>query len=457
MRAVRISAPSSAQNCRARMVCLSLILLGASSFTPAIWAAPQSTQQQPEQASGKSAPAEMQHEAGIPTSLTTLIEEAKKNDPAILAAEKAAKAATYVAPQVSSLPDPQFTLQQFSVGSPRPFAGYTNSDFAYLGVSASQQLPYPGKLRLRGEVADREADAVKLHVGVVSFDEIEKLKAAYFHLAYLQQTLGILQRDAVLLQQIEEQARNRYSAGFGNQQDVLKAQLERTKILREISMNHQLGGEDEAELKRIVRRTQDSPDIITEPLSATFLRYTASELLATVREQDPNIREQSAMVQRNQTSVELARKEFRPDFGVSYTYENTDRKFRDYYMLTLNVNFPRRKPRQAALAEAQINVERAQQELDTQLQGALAEVQRQYVVTKTSEEQLLIYRDGLIPQAKATIQAGLAAYQSNREDFETLFSSFLDVLNLDLQYQQTLLDHQTALVHIERLTGVTLP
>jgi len=76
---------------------------------------------------------------------------------------------------------------------------------------------------------------------------------------------------------------------------------------------------------------------------------------------------------------------------------------------------------------------------------------------KTSEEQLLIYRDGLIPQAKATIQAGLAAYQSNREDFETLFSSFLDVLNLDLQYQQTLLDHQTALVHIERLTGVTLP
>jgi outer membrane protein TolC len=222
-------------------------------------------------------------------------------------------------------------------------------------------------------------------------------------------------------------------------------------------MHHQLVGENEAELKRIVRRPQDSPDIITEPLTATFLRYTASELLAQVREQDPNIREQSAMVQRSQTSVELARKEFRPDFGVSYTYENTDRKFRDYYMLTLNVNFPRRKPRQAALAEAQINVERAQQELDAQLQGALAEVQRQYVVMKTSEEQLLIYRDGLIPQAQATIQAGLAAYQSNREDFQTLYSSFLDVLTLDLQYQQTLLDHQTALVHIERLTGVTLP
>ena len=70
------------------------------------------------------------------------------------------------------------------------------------------------------------------------------------------------------------------------------------------------------------------------------------------------------------------------------------------------MNFPRRKPRQAALAQAQVNVERAQEELDTQLQAALAEVQKQYVMVKTSEEQLLIYRDGLIPQAQATIQAG---------------------------------------------------
>jgi len=399
----------------------------------------------------------MEHGGGVPTSLATLIEEAKKNDPAIHDAEQAARAATFVAPQMSSLPDPQFTVQPFSVGSPRPFAGYTNSNFAYIGLGASQQLPYPGKLKLRGAVADRDADTAKAHIEVVLQDEIENLKATYFQLAYLQQTFGILQRNAALLEQVEQQTEAHYSAGQGNQQDVLKAQLERTKILREVSMHHQLAGEAQAELKRILRRAQDSPDIIADPLAATFLRYTASELLDKVRAQNPNIQENSAMVQRNQTAVELAQKEFRPDFGVSYMYENTDRKFRDYYELSLSVNFPRRKPRQAALAQAQVNVERAQTDLDTQLQTALAEVQKQYVTVKTSEEQLLIYRDGLIPQAQATIQAGLAAYQSNREDFETLFSSFMDVLNLNLEYQQTILDHETALAHIERVTGVTLP
>src|SRR5580704_1976316 len=433
-----------------------LIAVLAGGVSPNLFAAPQRIGEQGQE---QSVPAsgQMDHESGIPTPLAVLIEEAKRNDPAIQAAEQAAKAATFVAPQMSALPDPQFTLQQFSVGSPRPFSGYTNSDFAYIGVGASQQLPYPGKLKLRGAVADRDADTAKAHIEVVLQDEIESLKTTYFHLAYLQQTLGTLQRNAALLEQVEQQTEAHYSSGQGNQQDVLKAQLERTKILREVSMHHQLVGKDQAELKRILRRPQDSPDIIAEPVADTFLRYTAAELLDKVHEENPNIHENSAMVQRNQTAVELAQKEFRPDFGVSYMYENTDRKFRDYYELTFNVNFPRRKPRQAALAQAQVNVQRAQTDLDTQLQTALAEVQKQYVMVKASEEQLLIYRDGLIPQAQATIQAGLAAYQSNREDFETLFSSFMDVLSLNLEYQQTILDHETALAHIERLTGVTLP
>ena len=423
-------------------------------LSPRVFAAPQEvvTNEQSPQASS-----EMQHQAGNPTPLSVLIEEAKKNDPAIRVAETAAKAATFGAPQMSTLPDPQFTLQQFSVGSPRPFAGYTNSDFAYMGLGVSQHFPYPGKLKLRGAVADRDTETAKAHVEVVVQDEIETLKRTCFHLAYLQQTLEILQQNAALLQQIEQQAGAQYSTGHGNQRDVLKAQLERTKIVRQISMHHQLVGQDQAALKRILGRSQDSPDIIPEPLSATFLHYTASELLDKVRGQNPNVHEDRAMVQRNQTAVELAQKDFRPDFEVSYMYENTDRKYRDYYMLSFSVNFPRRKPRRAALAQAQVNVERARQEEDSQVQAALAEIQKQYVIVKTSEEQLLIYRDGLIPQAQATIQAGLVAYQFNRADFQSLFSSYMDVLNLNLEYQQTLLDHETALAHIERLAVVTLP
>ena len=140
-----------------RLIVAGLAAIIGGSISPSLFAAPQAPQQGVEQSVQVSG--QMQQEVGMPTPMAALVEEAEKNDPTILAAERAARAARFVAPQMSALPDPQFTLQQFSVGSPRPFAGYTNSDFAYIGLGASQQLPYPGKLKLRGEVADRDADA----------------------------------------------------------------------------------------------------------------------------------------------------------------------------------------------------------------------------------------------------------------------------------------------------------
>src|SRR6476620_5082482 len=88
-----------------------------------------------------------------PTSLQSLVAEARQSNASIRASELAVATARYAPKQASALPDTEVMLQHFSVGSPRPFAGYSNSDFAYLGFGASQELPYPGKRTLRANVA----------------------------------------------------------------------------------------------------------------------------------------------------------------------------------------------------------------------------------------------------------------------------------------------------------------
>jgi len=87
------------------------------------------------------------------TSLQSLIAEARQNNAAIKAAESAIRTSRYMPNQASALPDTEVMVQHFTVGSPRPFAGYSNSDFAYIGFGASQELPYPGKRALRANVA----------------------------------------------------------------------------------------------------------------------------------------------------------------------------------------------------------------------------------------------------------------------------------------------------------------
>jgi outer membrane protein TolC len=391
-----------------------------------------------------------------PTPLSQLIAEAQANNPQISAADHEARAARQMAPQATTLPDPKFTYQQFSVGSPKPFAGYTNSDFAYIGVGASQELPYPGKLRLRGQVADRDADTKQAEVGLIDTGIADGVKADYLQLAYLQQTLGILRQNETVLDQLIQDATAHYQVGQGMQQDVLEAQLNRTKIVREITMHHQQMGQIQAHLKGLLNRDQASPDIVTEDLAETPLKMTPDELLALVKKNNPQIQVDASAIQKQDAQVASAKREGKPDFEVGYMYQNTDRKYRDYYMFTFNVRLPRKKRVNAEIAEAQEKLIASQQTLDANLAQQLAQVQQLYVQASSDEEQLKEYREGLVPQSDAAYRATLSSYASNKEPFTHVLSYFSDLLNLKLEHAQILLDHEAALAHLESLTGATL-
>ena len=393
---------------------------------------------------------------GMATSLRELIQEAEQKNPQIAASFHAWQASRNVPKQASALPETELSVQQFSVGSPRPFAGYSNSDFAYIGFGASQDIPYPAKRQLRAQVAEHEADSMEAQTESTRRAVVGNLKMVYFRLAYIQQTLGILQRSDALLNQVQEASEARYRVGQGNQQDVLKAQLQNTKILQEIAHHHQEEGLLEAQIKQALGRPQESADIVAETLLFRSLPFTAAELLQRAREQNPNVHSKQASIRQQETQVELAHKNFRPDFNVLYAYEHTGSQTRDYYMATFGIRLPNRGRQKAELAEAQENQERARQELNAESQRVLSEVQQQYVRAKTAEEQLKIYSDGLVPQSEATFQSALSAYQSNKQDFESLLSGFLDVLNLDLEYRNELVEHESALAELERLTGVDL-
>src|SRR5216684_6389500 len=248
------------------------------------------------------------------TPLEDLLKEAERNNPQIEAARQGWQAAKQVPTQVSTLPDPQFTLQHLSVGSPRPFAGYTNSNFAYIGLGVSQDFPYPGKLRLKGEIAKRDADVSQQQSESVRRSVLAGVKEAYFQLAYLSKTLGILESDGELLQQVEKAADARYRSGMGNQQDLLRVQLEQTKLLREITMHHLEVAKLQAQLKELLNRSQSSPDIETTDLSETPLPYSYEDLLAATKAQNPQIAGAEKMVERQKLQVDLAHKDFYPDF-----------------------------------------------------------------------------------------------------------------------------------------------
>ncbi|MEO7029639.1 MAG: TolC family protein [Acidobacteriaceae bacterium] len=400
--------------------------------------------------------ARAQEMTGTPTPLAPLISEAQSSNTQISAADHAWKAATHVAQQVMTLPDPQFTIQSFSVGSPKPFAGFSNSNFAYIGFGASQDIPYAGKLRLKGDIANRDSDIQQVQTDLLRSSITDQVKVLYLRLAYLDATLSILGRNESVLKTLIETGLSRYRLGQGSQADVLKAQIEHTKILREVTMHHQDMGQLQASLKELLHRSQMSPDIIAEPLSLTPLRRTAEELQALVATHNPAVSVGTAGVHKQDAQLKSAQRESKPDFNVGYMFQQTGGGFRDYYVLTLNMRLPRRKRVEAGVAEAAESLERSRQELDSQVQQQLAEVQKQYIAVTNTEELLKEYREGLLPQSQAAFRAEQATYQSGKQTFAPVLSSLLDELTFERDYQQALLDHETALARLETLTGAQL-
>jgi cobalt-zinc-cadmium efflux system outer membrane protein len=157
--------------------------------------------------------------------------------------------------------------------------------------------------------------------------------------------------------------------------------------------------------------------------------------------------------------VDLAKKDFYPDFNLQYMWQRTDpTQFRAYYQVTLGVRIPiyRGRRQQPELAQAEADQSRAKSERAMQTQQIAFQLRQQFLGAEKSAELLKIYREGLIPLARAELQAGMAAYQSNRQDFQALLASFVDVLKLDEEYWQTLSEHEMALAQIEAVTGLSL-
>ncbi len=387
--------------------------------------------------------------------LRALVDEALARSPVVLAAQRHWQAQTKVPIQASTLPDPQVSLQHFTVGSPQPFSGYESSDFYYTGFGFSQDIPGPGKLRSQKAEAERDAEYAKHRYESAERAVEEKVKEIYFELFYHAKTLAILDRNQDELRQIQQIAETRYRVGQGLQQDVIKAQLQTTEILKEHAMHHQEEDQQQLQLKQLLGRDLDSRNIEIGDVEMTQLQLDASQIAQLAGSGSPDLAADRAMETRSAEALRLAHQGYWPDFTVGYTYEKTGPKLKDYYMLNLGAKVPLYfwRKQTPAIEQAALEAESAREQTRaTQLQVS-SDAEGSLVAMRTAERIMSIYRDGLIPQAETSQASAMAAYRVGKVDFQTLLSSVLDLQNLRQEYYRSLADHEIAIAKIQQVIG----
>jgi outer membrane protein TolC len=389
--------------------------------------------------------------------LETLLAEALRNNPEILAAQKRYEAARQRPSQASSLPDLVFSPGYTSNGNPLPGAQLGISPTAAIGFMVSQEFPSPGKRKLRGDIAVKEAEAEFQQYQATQLNIVSRLKQAYYKLYHSYAAAGVLERNRELLGKLLRITEVRYSVGRAAQQDIFKAQTQLSILeARRLQLERERHAR-ETEINSLLNRAPGSPLERPPEMQAHELLATLEELYAHAEENAPLLRREQSMVQRAELAVNMARKEYYPDYTISAGYFNQGR-MPDMYQFRVDFKLPVyffRKQR-AGVAEQAQNAAQSRHNYEAANQSLHFRIKDEYLLADTSWRLMKLYGQTVVPQASLAVESSLASYETGALDFLSVVTNHITAVEYEMNYHEEMQNYHLALSRLEELTGLSL-
>jgi outer membrane protein TolC len=241
---------------------------------------------------------------------------------------------------------------------------------------------------------------------------------------------------------------------------VLKAQTQRARMQEELL---KLGRERpvlEAELDRALGRVGAASAITPAPLALSDRPVDLEALRAAARASRPQLLAQQTLIERSFKALDVARKDYYPDFDVRFSYGQRDNsldgmKREDMVSFTVAINLPiwRSSKREPRVAEAEAMRDQAATMYQARLNETDAVLRQQVAAAEQALKSARLYETAILPQARLASDASLAAYRVGRVDFFTLLDSQMTVFNAETGYAASLASRAKALAEIELATG----
>jgi len=389
--------------------------------------------------------------------LPTLVREALENNREILAAQKRYEAARQRPTQESSLPEPMVSLGYNSVGNPLPGAGLGSQVLANVGVMVSQEVPFPGKLRLKGDMASKEAQAEFQQYQAVQLAVISRLKQAYYRLQNTYAATDLLIRNRDLLEKLLKVTEDRYSVGRAMQQDVFKAQTQLTILETRLVKLEQERKSRCAEIDSTLNRAVGTPVSRPDDVRPKELTTTLEELLAAARQNSPMLGRDQKMIERSELAVNMARKEYYPDVTLNAGYYNMG-SMPPMYEVRADFKVPVyfwRKQR-AGVNEQVSTQSEARRTYEATDQSLRYRIQDDFLMAQASARLMKLYTQTVVPQGNLALESSLSTYETGSVDFLSVLSNFTVVLDYEMSYYDEALSYALALSRLEEMTGQPL-
>jgi outer membrane protein TolC len=394
------------------------------------------------------------------TNLVELVAEALMNNPEIDASEAQWEMFVQKARQAGTFEDPMLMLG-INNGLVRDPLNFSRDEMTSKTIGISQMVPFFGKRALSREAAEKDALSARARYGERKLELAAMVKETYAGLYAVDRALEIIERSLRVMDDITRYTESRYGVGTGMQQDVLRAQVERSRMLdMQIGLRQQRRSL-QATMNRLLFRQAGTPLKTVSELEAPPVTLSAEELTAKAEKSRPQLAGLAAQVAKGKLEERLAKKEYYPDFTFSLEYMQREEAMEspgfDMYAASVSFNLPiQRQRRQAMAAEARAQSRMAMAE-ERDLQNTIRNGIDDLLGRLDRSAKLIeLYRTGIIPQATRSFESAQIAYGNNQADLEMMLESLLTLFRYEREYYEMLADYRMSLARLEALVGTSL-
>jgi len=323
-------------------------------------------------------------------------------------------------------------------------------------IDLSQKLPWPGKLRLRGEQAEAGAGAALQNLEDARRLLAREARMAHAEWFYFHRAIAINRENQELLAGIQRLAEEKYAAGKASKQDALQAEVERHHLEHEAITLERQRTVARARMNTLLRR--DTTAALPPPpprLSAPVLEAPLAEFLREAVENRPDLHALARRVEARRAGVDLARLDFLPDFTVMATYNSLWDAEEKRGFIGVGLEVPIGQDRQAALAERRAELDAEEARFAAAVDRVALETTEASEAVTESRHVVRLYRDKFIPSAEAHLDAARADYDAGQADIFALLTAEKNLRIARLGLERALTDYHTRRATLQAAIGTT--
>lgn len=390
--------------------------------------------------------------------LPNLIRQAVERNPDIIAAQNKWLSAQAIIEANRALPDPQFSYTYF-INSVETRVGPQVNIY---GVK--QKFPFYGKRDLKAEVAAKEAEALKASYGAVRQEVIRQVKIAFYELFYLSTIIDITHNEKEILKGFEQIAVVKYKTGRGSQQNILKVQVEISRLQDRLLTLVKMKQTTAARLKMLLDRPPDTP--LGKPGQPEFrdFFFIKSQLVKMARENRPELKIGNAWIAKSDRVLSLAKKDYYPDLTIGVNYIEVDEgplnvsdNGKDASNVMFSINIPLWQKKLSSKVVSTSKMVKAQKHAyQSLLNRTLFEIEDNLFKIRTARETFNLYRNVLIPQAEQSLRSAEAGYITGSVNFLDLLDAERVLLKIQFGHWKAYTDYLKYIADMERSVGLEL-